>query len=152
MKQYYFECAIIFMNVILRPSILYGGECYYNLTESQLRSIERIEEKYLRKILKTSKGCPLVQMYLESGQWPARFELQKIRCLFLKQILRQDENSQVYKFVQLQLSQPVRGDLVTTRREDSMVHMVKYLLPQIIKLMKKKKNVLNKDHDDSSPL
>jgi hypothetical protein len=43
LKQYYFECAIIFMNVILRPSILYGGECYYNLTESQLRSIERIE-------------------------------------------------------------------------------------------------------------
>jgi hypothetical protein len=31
------------MNVILRPSILYGGECYYNLTESQLRSIERNE-------------------------------------------------------------------------------------------------------------
>ena len=57
-------------------------------------------------------------MYLESGQWPARFELQKMRCLFLKQILRQDENSQVYKFFQLQLSQPVRGDWVSTCKED----------------------------------
>jgi hypothetical protein len=118
LKQYYFECAIIFMNVILRGSILYAGECYYNLTEIQLRSIERIEEKYLRKILKTSKGCPIVQIYLECGQWPARFELQKMRCLFLKQILQQDENSQVYKFFQLQLNQPVKGDWVSTCLED----------------------------------
>jgi hypothetical protein len=57
-------------------------------------------------------------MYLESGQWPARFELKKMRCLVLKQIMRQDENSQVYKFFQLQLSQPVRGDWVTTCKED----------------------------------
>ena len=42
LSQYNFECGIIFMNVILRGSILYAGECYYNVTESQLRSIERI--------------------------------------------------------------------------------------------------------------
>ena len=71
LRQYYFECSIIFMNVILRGSILYASETYYNLTEMQLRKIERIEEEYLRKVLKTSKGCPIVQMYLAVGQWPA---------------------------------------------------------------------------------
>ena len=114
LRHYYFECAIIFMNTILRGSILYGGECYYNLTESQIRRIERIEENYLRKVLKTTRGCPIVQIYLECGQWPARFELQKMRCLFLKQILKQDEQSQVYKFFQLQLNEPVKGDWVST--------------------------------------
>ena len=38
--------------------------------------------------------------------------------LFLKQILQQDENSQVYKFFQLQLNQPVKGDWVSTCLED----------------------------------
>ena len=64
LRQYYFECSIIFMNVILRGSILYASETYYNLTEMQLRKIERIEEEYLRKVLKTSKGCHIVQLYL----------------------------------------------------------------------------------------
>ena len=71
LRQYYFECSKIFMNVILRGSILYAGECYYNLTENNLRRIERIEEKFMRMIFKTSKSCPIVQMYLELGQWLA---------------------------------------------------------------------------------
>ena len=33
LKQYYFECALIFLNVMLRSSILYECETYYNLKE-----------------------------------------------------------------------------------------------------------------------
>ena len=110
LRQYYFECAVLFMNVILRGSILYASETYFNLTENQLRNIERIEEEYMRKILKTSRCCPIVQLYLELGQWPARFEIQKTRLLFLKLILEQDETSMVYKFLQLQVEKPTKGD------------------------------------------
>ena len=56
LKQYYFECALIFLNVMLRSSILYACETYYNLKETEVRQIERIEECFLRKILKTTKG------------------------------------------------------------------------------------------------
>jgi hypothetical protein len=75
------------MNVMLRGSILYASETYYNFTENQLRNIERIEEGYLRQVLKTPKGCPIAQLYLETGQWPARFEVQNSRLLFLKTIM-----------------------------------------------------------------
>ena len=118
LRKYYFECANIFMNVILRGSILYAGECYYNLSENNLRRIERIEEKYMRKVLNTPKSCPISQMYLELGQWPARFELQKMHCLFLKYILKQDEQSQILKFFKLQLNNPVKGDWVSTCIKD----------------------------------
>ena len=50
LREYFFECAVILMKVILRGSILSAGECYYNLTEIQLRNIERIEEIYLKNI------------------------------------------------------------------------------------------------------
>ena len=118
LRKYYFECANIFMNVILRGSILYAGECYYNLTENNLRRIERIEEQYMRKILNTPKSCPITQLYLELGQWPARFELQKMRCLFLKHILKQDMQSQIFQFFNLQLNNPVKGDWVSTCIKD----------------------------------
>ena len=114
LRNYYFECSIIFMNVMLRASILYACECYYNLTEAQLRQIERIEESYLRQILKTGRGCPIAQIYLEVGQIPARFELQRLRLLFLKTILQQDTQSMSYKFFYLQVEQPSRGDWAST--------------------------------------
>ena len=61
----------------------------YNLKESEIRQIERIEENFIRKVLNTSKGCPIVQLYLEMGHIPARIEIQKMRCLFLHYILQQ---------------------------------------------------------------
>jgi hypothetical protein len=46
LKKYYFECALILMNVMVRGSILYACEMYYDLKEKELRQIERIEEGY----------------------------------------------------------------------------------------------------------
>jgi hypothetical protein len=118
LKKYYHECALIFMNVMIRGSILYASETHYNLTENQLRNIERIEEKYLRQVLNTSKGCPIVQLYLETGQWPARFEVQKSRLLFLKSIMGENEDSMIFKFFKLQLEQPIKGDWFSACQQD----------------------------------
>ena len=93
LKSYYFECSMILMNSIVRRSILYASDMYYNLMEIELRHIERIEEEFLRKVLKTTRGCPITQLYLEMEQIPARFEIQKMRCLYLKYILSQDDDS-----------------------------------------------------------
>ena len=116
--KYYFECAAIFMLSMLRPSILYASEMCYGLKENELRHLEKIEEEYLRKILKTGKGCPISQLYLEMGLYPARFEIQKLRMLYLKYGLEQTEDSLVKRFLSLQLNQPTRGDWGSQIRSD----------------------------------
>ena len=118
LRKYFFECSKIFLNAFLRSSILYASETYYNLKESELRQIERIEESYLRKILKTSRGCPISQLYLEFGQVPARFEIIKLRLFFLKYILEQDTDSLIHRFLQLQISQPTKNDWVESCKKD----------------------------------
>ena len=118
LRDYYYECAIIFMNAILRGSILYASETYYNLTEKNIRILERIEENFMRKILKTKRSCPIIQMYLELGQWPARFEIKKQRLLFLKNILDEDEKCRVFRFFQLQLEHPSKNDWVSNCKDD----------------------------------
>ena len=138
LKQYYFECAIFLMNVMLRSSILYGSDMYYNLKESELRQLERIEEFYLRKVLKTTKGCPIAQMYLQLGQYPARFEVQKLRLLYLKYILDQNEDSKLKKFFNLQLEKPSRGDWASTCLNDLKELELEYSLEEI-RLMTKSK-------------
>ena len=75
--RYYFDAAVILLNGVVRPSILYACETYYDLKESQIRQLERIEESFLKKIFQTSAKCPIVQLYLEIGHLPARFYIQK---------------------------------------------------------------------------
>ena len=116
--KYYFECALIFMNCMLRGSNLYASETYYNINENEMRQIERIEEDFLRQLFKTTKGCPLSQLYLESGQIPARFEVKKKRLLFLKYILNQTEESTVSKVFVLQIEQPKKGDWASSCMKD----------------------------------
>ena len=95
---------------MLRSSILYASETYYNLKETELRQIERIEENYMRQLLKTSRGCPISKIYLELGQIPARFDIFKLRLYFLKDILNQEEDSLMFKFLQLKIQNPSKGD------------------------------------------
>ena len=118
LKHYYFECAVILMNVILRATILYAADMYYALKETEYRQIERIEEEYMRKILKTSKGCPLTNLYLELGHTPARFEIIKMRLLYLKYILEQPEDSTISKMLKLQFEKPTPGDWAGTCQND----------------------------------
>ena len=137
LKQYYFECALLFMNVMLRGSILYAADMYYSLKEAELRKVERIEENYLRKILKTTKGCPITQLYLEVGQYPARFEIKKMRLLYLKYILEQDEESTLKKFLMLQIREPSSADdlkeLNITLSFETIQLMTKYEFTRILK-------------------
>ena len=118
LKDYYFEVGMIFLNVMLRSSILYASETYYKLKETELRQIERIEENYMRQLLKTSRGCPISQIYLELGQIPARFDIFKLRLYFLKDILNQEEDSLMFKFLQLQIQNPSKGDWASSCKEN----------------------------------
>ena len=108
--RYYFDAAVILLNGVVRPSILYACETYYDLKESQIRQLERIEESFLRKIFQTSAKCPIVQLYLEIGHLPARFYIKKCRLMFLKTILEQSENSVIRRFFFLQVRKPSKGD------------------------------------------
>ena len=83
---------------------------YYELKENELRQLERIEEEYMRKVLNTTKGCPIIMLYLTLGHVPARFEIQKMRILYLKYILSQKEDSMVRAFFNLQVEMPTKGD------------------------------------------
>ena len=103
---------------MLRSSILYACETYYNLKETEIRQMERMEESFLRQMFKTTKGCPISQLYLESGQAPARFEIKKIRLLFLQYILQENPESQIFKFLKLQIENPTRGDWASTCQKD----------------------------------
>ena len=81
---------------------------YYNLKETEIRQIERIEEGFLRQLFKTSKGCPISQLYFEAGHTPARFHIFQSKLLFLKYILYKKPDSMIYNFFKLQMENPTK--------------------------------------------
>ena len=104
--KYYFECGVILMKSLLRTSILYSAETFYNLNEKEIRELEQIEEDFLRQLLGTQRGCPIPQIYLELGIYPARFELMKSQILFYHYIINQKEDSFILKFLISQKENP----------------------------------------------
>ena len=136
LKRYYFECSIILLNAMVRSSILYASDMYYDLKETEVRHLERIEEGYLRKVFNTTKGCPITQLYLAVGHTPARFEIQKMRLLYLKYILEEDDTSSLSKFFKLQLKFPAKGDWASTCMKDLEELRIEKSLEEI-KLMSK---------------
>jgi hypothetical protein len=41
-------------------NVMHCSETYYDLKESELRQIERIEEGFMKQMFKTARGCPIV--------------------------------------------------------------------------------------------
>ena len=97
---------------------MYASEVYYNLNITQIRQIEKIEETHLSKLFKTSRNCPISQLYLESGVNLARHEIQKRRLMYLKYLLDQDKESKIQRFLFLQLQYPTKGDWASMYRHD----------------------------------
>ena len=81
---YTIQNGLNYFHSLLRSSILFAGETYYNLTERKLRMLEGIEEDCLRKILKTGRNCSGSLLYLETGGIPACFQIKIIMYIFLQ--------------------------------------------------------------------
>ena len=74
---YTFESAVIYVESLLRSSIQYASETMTNVSESEYRELERIEESVVQKISKTNRSCSRHLLYLETGILPARFQVQR---------------------------------------------------------------------------
>ena len=108
--KYTMECGIIYLNSLLRGSILYAVEAMMNVKEEDFRKIEQIEEGQLRLSFATNSSCPIHLMYLESGHMAARFQIKRIMINYFQYILHQNVDSILFKMLMAQIAKPVKGD------------------------------------------
>ena len=101
---------MIYLNSLLRSSILFAAEAMYSMKENEVRLLERIEENLLRKMFNTGKGCSIYQLYFESGHLPARIQIKRMKLVFYEYILKQTETSLLFQFLMAQKQEPRKGD------------------------------------------
>ena len=89
--KYFFEVALVLRSSLLLSSILLNSEAWVNLTHTNIRSLEQIDEKLLSRILDSEANTSNAMKYIELGLYPIRFELMKREILFLRYILKQEK-------------------------------------------------------------
>ena len=107
---YRFESAMIYIEALLRSSILYGSETMHNVKEFEWRAIESTEESVIQRVAGTLKSCGRHLLYLENGFVPARFQVQRQMLNRLQYILQQPEGSLLPRMYEAQRKFPTKGD------------------------------------------
>ena len=114
---YRFESAWIYIQSLIRNSILYASEAMTNVKEKEYRAFECIEESVIKQVFKTLRSCPRHLLYLEAGVIPARYQVHRQVLNFLQYILQQPSDSLLYRMLMAMKSSPTRGDWASSAIE-----------------------------------
>ena len=148
---YRYESAFIYLQSLLRSSILYGSETMNNLKEVQWRELERIEESVMLKIFKTLRSCSRHLLYLEAGIIPARFQVMRQMMNYLQYILVQPPNSLLQKVYQAQQKYPIRGDWASEINKVSETLEIKMSHQEILSMNRNQfKNLVKKKTEEAA--
>ena len=79
--------ALKLREVMLLNGILYNSEAWHGITKKQIKTLEKIDEELLRRILKIHSKTPKEFLYLETGSTPIKWILTQRRVNYLKHIL-----------------------------------------------------------------
>ena len=112
--KYYFEVAMVLRSSLLLSSLLLNSEAWVNITETEIRKLEKTDEMLLSKILGCEANTSNAFKYLELGVYPVRYEIMKRKILFLHYILQQEKSSMIYKVLQATRDNPTKNDFVKT--------------------------------------
>ena len=116
--DYYFEGAMILRNSLFLASLISNCESWVNLTKKNVTDLEKVDEQLLRAILSTHPKTPIELLYLELGAIPVRFTLMSRRINYLWYLIHNKEGSLLKTFFEAQCDQPIRGDWVSTVKQD----------------------------------
>ena len=115
---FHFEIAEILRNALLISSIISNSETWYGLTQIETDQLEQIDEMLLRNLFFCSRNVPKDLLFLEMGLVPISYIIRERRLMFLHHILRQKEDSLLFRFVMAQVTSPTPHDWVSTVLED----------------------------------
>ena len=116
--DYHFQVAVMLRNTLFISSVLCNSEAWYDITAEERDKLEQADENLLRRILECPAKTPKEMLYLELNCLPIRFIIMSRRLNFLSSILKEDEDSLLFKFLQAQLRNPNKKDWGQTVSKD----------------------------------
>ena len=133
---WHFEAGNVLRGSLLLSTLLSNSEAWYNLTEKEIESLEKVDEAFLRKLFSSIVTTPREALYLESGNIPIRFVLMSRRLNFLHYMLNEDQDSLIRSVLDAQIRNPCSGDWITTVFSDLKTLEINLSLEEIQRFSK----------------
>ena len=112
------EIGLKLRQAMLLNGILYNSEAWHNISESEIKMLEQVDEYLLRTLVKGHSKTPLEFLYLEAGATPIRFIITSRRLMYHHTILKREDTELVKKIYAEQRNNPTKGDYVELIKED----------------------------------
>ena len=140
------EIGLILRQAMLVNGMLYNSEAWHCLSESDIKSLEKVDEYLLRNLTKAHSKTPLEFLYLETGTMPLSFIISSRRLNFFHNIIRRDKNELIYRIYKAQMESPLPGDWINLLKSDfNLIELpfneekIKNMKPKIFKKLIKAK-------------
>ena len=108
------------------------------MTNANIEDLEKLDNILLRKIMEVGQSVPTAFLHLELGTLPLRFILKTRRILYLQYILKESEQSLMYKFLNAQMEDPKDGDWWLTVKDNMEELKMNVSLHEIKTMLKEK--------------
>ena len=112
------EIGLKLRQAMLLNGILYNSEAWHNISESEIKMLEQVDEYLLRTLVKGHSKTPLEFLYLEAGATPIRFIISSRRLMYHHTILKREDTELVKKIYAEQRNNPTKGDFVELIKEN----------------------------------
>ena len=116
--RYKMEIGLQLRQAMLLNGMLFNSEAWHNISEEEIKMLEKVDEYLLRSLAKGHSKLPVEFLYLEAGAIPVRFLISCRRILYLWTILQRDDNELVKRVFRAQQDEVLPGDFVQLVQAD----------------------------------
>ena len=134
--KYHFEVALILRSSLLSSSPLLNSEAWGNVTDKNIRELEKTDEILLSKIMECESNTSNTFKYLELGIIPVRFEIMKRKVLFLQYLVKQEKNSMIFQVLKATMDNPLKNDFVKSCEKYLNILKIKLSFDDIAEMSK----------------
>ena len=113
----YEVAKLLHLSIFVNGTLL-NMETWPKCTEARISRFEKVEQNFMRRILKAHSKTPIEALYLELGIVPLRFHLMKRRILYLNDILNREEGELTKQVVEVQAEKGSKGDFYEQATSD----------------------------------
>ena len=106
MGYHFIKSAITMYNSVLISTILYNSQAWSNLTKADIRKLEVIQLKYLKRIVRAPQSTTKSFVDLEFGVLPLEYMIHMRQLTFLHHITSLCENDPVKRMFEVQKTLP----------------------------------------------
>ena len=116
--QYRLEMGLKLRQAMFLNGVLFNSEAWHAVTSDDLKPLARVDESLLRSLLNSHPKAPLEFLYLETGSIPISNIISSRRMMYLRTLLRREEEELTLRILREQQKNTSTGDFAELVRDD----------------------------------